>query len=320
MSTTQPIDIIKQSMRSIGALATGETPTSDEANDCLDLLNDFLEYSTNEKQMLFCVQEVIHELTGGQYTYTVGSTASNLACTFTGSIASNVLTVTAITSGALSVGQVLTGTGITTGTAITSYGTGRGGNTTAALGTYFLQLSNTFASGTIVSYPPRPLRINSAIVRVVSSIGGVLDYPVAILTSEEYELIGLKAMSGPWPRAVYYQPSMPLGVLNYWPNPSSGEMHLFCDTILNKFATLTDTIQFPPGYNLFMRFNFAEFLLTEYPRTDPVIAGQVRDMAAKTRASIKRTNMQPQQAARYDDLLIAGKRKDAGWILHGGFN
>ena len=30
-------------------------------------------------------------------------------------------------------------------------------------------------------------------------------------------------------------------------------------------------------------------------------------------------NMQPIQTARFDDVLIAGKRKDAGFILHGGF-
>ncbi len=317
---TQPIDIIKGSMRAIGALAAGENPTADEGQDGLDLLNEFLEYCSNQKQLVFCIQEAIHELTAGQFTYTVGSTASNLACTFTGSIAGTVLTVTAIASGALSVGQILTGTGITTGTAITSYGTGRGGASTAALGTYNLQLSNTFASATIVSYVPRPLRINSAFVRVVSSIGGTLDYPIAVITDEEYELIGLKALNGPWPRALYYQPSMPLGVLNYWPNPSQGEMHLFCDTILNQFATLQDTVTFPPGYKIFLRYNFAEFLLTEYPRTDPQIAAQVREMADKTRASLKRTNMQPQQAVRFDELLVAGKRKDAGWILSGGFH
>lgn len=317
---TQPLDLIKGSMRSIGALATGEQPTADEANDCFELLNEFLEYCSNQKQLVFCVQEVIHELAGGQYNYTIGSAASNVSCTFTGSIAGTVLTVTTITSGAISVGQVLTGTGITAGTAITSYGTGLGGNSTAAQGTYNLQLSNTFASGTIVSYAPRPLRINSAFVRVVTSIGGTLDYPIAVITSEEYELIGMKSLSGPWPRALYYQPSMPVGMLNYWPNPSSGEMHLFCDTILNQFSTINDAVTFPPGYKIFLRFNFAEFLLTEYPRTDPIIAQQVREMAAVTRASLKRTNMQPQQTVRFDDLLIAGKHRDAGWIMHGGFN
>lgn len=307
-------------MRSIGALAGGEVPTADEANDGLDLLNDFLDYCSNQKQLVFCVQEVIHELTGGKYAYTIGSASSDLACTFTGSIAGTVLTVTTITSGAISVGQILSGTGITAGTAITSLGTGVGGNTTAALGTYNLQLSNTFASGTIVSYPPRPLRINSAFVRIITSIGGTLDYTVVPISVEEYELIGLKGLPGPWPRALYYQPSMPVGVLNYWPNPSSGEMHLFCDTILNQFSSLTDTITFPPGYKLFMRFNFAEFLLTEYPRTDATVAGQVMKMAADTRAALKRLNALPQQTVRFDDVLIAGRRKDSSFILHGGFN
>lgn len=307
-------------MRSIGALATGETPTADEANDGLELLNGFLDYCSNEHLLVFCIQEVIHELTGGQYIYTIGSPQSNVGFGATASISGTVLTVTALLSGAISVGQILSGSTTTTGTAITSLGTGVGGNGSGALGTYNVQISQTVGSTTISGYAPRPVRINSAFVRVVSSIGGVLDYPVAVLTDEEYELIGLKAMSGPWPRALYYQPSMPTGTLYYWPNPSSGEMHLFCDTILNKFVSLTETIAFPPGYELFLRFNFAEFLLTEYPRTDPGIATQVREMASRTRASLKRTNMNPQQAARFDDLLIAGKRKDAGWILHGGFN
>jgi hypothetical protein len=30
--------------------------------------------------------------------------------------------------------------------------------------------------------------------------------------------------------------------------------------------------------------------------------------------------MQPQQASQIDTMLIANKRKNAGWILSGGFN
>lgn len=317
---TQPIDIIKGAMRSIGALATGEQPTSDEANDAFLLLNDLLDQWSNQKMLLFCVQEVIHELSNGKYNYTIGNNTADLSCTFTGSITGTVLTVTAITSGALSVGQILTGTGITSGTAITSYGTGLGGNTTSALGTYNLQLSNTFLSGTIVSYPPRPLIINSAFVRIITTIGGALDYPVDVISVENYERIGLKSLNGPWPTVVYYQPSLPLGVLNYFPNPNSaGEMHLFCNTILNNFSTLTDTVTFPAGYNLALRFCLAELLLTEYPRTDQVIAAQVIKQASEGKSFIKKTNMIPQQTVVFDPRLPRGVKNDAGWILSGGF-
>jgi hypothetical protein len=29
--------------------------------------------------------------------------------------------------------------------------------------------------------------------------------------------------------------------------------------------------------------------------------------------------MKPAQIASYDDVIVSGRRKDAGWILHGGF-
>ena len=62
----------------------------------------------------------------------------------TGSIITTVLTVTAVTSGNLAVGQTLTGTGVTAATTITSLGTGTGGT-----GTYNVNNSQTVVSETI---------------------------------------------------------------------------------------------------------------------------------------------------------------------------
>lgn len=67
---------------------------------------------------------------------TVASTA--LAGTY------GILTVSAVGSGALSVGDVLSGTGVTAGTTLTSFGTGTGG-----LGTYNVGTSQTAASTAI---------------------------------------------------------------------------------------------------------------------------------------------------------------------------
>lgn len=313
-----PADLIAKSLSDIGALASGEPVEPNIANDVFDTLNDMLDQWSNQKMLLPYVQEVIHELTGGTYQYTIGP-GGNVGATITGSISGTTLTVTALTAGALSVGQLLTGTGITSGTAITSYGTGFGGNGTAALGTYKLSLTNTFASGAITTAAPRPLRINSAFVRVSTSIAGTLDYPVAPLSSEEYELIGIKTLSGPWPRAFYYQPSLPLGVLNYWPNPSSGEMHLFCDMILNRFQSLSETIAVQPGAIMALRWNLAELLLPSFGRNDSILVGLVREYASQGRSYLKRTNMQPQQRAQFDSAIVARRRGDAGWILDGGF-
>ena len=112
MATT-PLDLIKGSLRTLGALGAGETPDADTANEAFSMLNDMLDQWSTQKMMLFAVQEVIHELTTNQTAYTIGSTAASVGCVFTGSISGNTLTVTAITSGAISVGQILSGTGIT---------------------------------------------------------------------------------------------------------------------------------------------------------------------------------------------------------------
>lgn len=317
---TQPLDIIKRSLRRIGALASGDSsPDVNEINDAFEVLNEMLDQWSNDHLLVFVQQEVIQELTGGQFIYTIGA-GGQVGASLTGSISGTVLTATALGSGAISVGQILSGTGITSGTAITSLGSALGGNGSAALGTYNLNLPNTVGSIAITSYAPRPLRINSAIVRVVNSITGTLDYPVAVLAYEEYQLIGIKTLPGPWPRAVYYQPTEPLGILNYWPNPSQGEMHLYCDTVINQFATVNDNITMPQGYIGAIGWSLSELLLPEYGELNSAQIELVTRNAAKGRMFVKRNNMHPQMPSRFDDALQVRTRKDASFILHGGFS
>ncbi|MDE1007006.1 MAG: DUF3383 family protein [Paraburkholderia fungorum] len=66
----------------------------------------------------------------------------------TGSIAGTTLTVASVTSGAVAIGQVLTGTGVTAGTKVTGFLTGSG-----AAGTYTVDTSQTVASTTITGTP-----------------------------------------------------------------------------------------------------------------------------------------------------------------------
>ncbi len=60
---------------------------------------------------------------------------------FTASIAATTLTVTAVTSGTIAVGQTVVGTGVSPGTVITALGSGTGGT-----GTYTVGLSQTISS------------------------------------------------------------------------------------------------------------------------------------------------------------------------------
>jgi hypothetical protein len=327
---TQPLDIITRSLRRIGAAAAGQAPGTNDVNNAFDVLNEMLDQWSNDHLLVFVQQEVIFECLGSVFTYTVGpSTAGGVGTTnvgtcgaaITGSIAGNVLTVTSLASGALSVGQILnTQAGITVGTAITSLSTGIGGNGTGALGTYTLNLPNTFGPGAITSYVPRPLRVNRGIVRVINSATGTLDKKVAMLTYEQYLSIGIKTLPGPWPRAVYYQPTMPNGIFFCWSNPAQGEMHLYCDTVLNQFATINDTVNLPQGYIGALSWSLAELLLTEYGETNESIIRLVTMNAANGRRFIARTNMHPQTPARIDSALASSSTQDAGWILDGGFS
>jgi len=309
---TQPIDIISGALRSIGALESGEMPDSEAATDAFNLLNDMLAEWSNDRMMIHYQTDVVFPITNGKYQYTVGP-GGQAGSVFTGSISGFTLTVTGLTSGALALGQTLVGSGIAAGTKITGFLTGAGGMLNAT-GTYTVNISQTVNSTSITGSYERPVRINTAFVRVAN-----LDYPVSVMALEDYEAIGLKTINGPWPRGIYYQASELLGTFTVWPVPSSGEMHVFCDTILGSFTTINDTVQLPQGYNLAMRYSLAELLAPEYGKASTQGLNIVSMHAAKGRAAIKRRNIKPQQVVRLDPMLTTHQTIDAGWVFSGGF-
>lgn len=83
---------------------------------------------------------------GPAVTY-MGTGNANASASFTGSIATTTLTVTAMLSGdSLVVGQYIDGSGVTNGTYITAFGTGTG-----RTGTYTVSASQTAASTTMIA-------------------------------------------------------------------------------------------------------------------------------------------------------------------------
>jgi len=322
---TTPYDIITRSLKDIGALEAGESPSADAAQDAFDMLNDLLAQWSNENMMVFYKTEIIFQTVQNTVQYTLGPGGS-VGATFTGSISGTTLTVPAngVTAGAITMGMTLSGTGITAGTTIVGFNTGAGGNVNEG-GTYTVSKSQTAASTTITAYYERPLTIESAFVRVATQqggsniAGGYLDYPVAILSLEEYESLGIKQLSGPWAKMVYYQPSETLGTLYVFPNPSSGELHLFASTIFRTFENYYETITLPQGFNMAMRWCLAERLMPMYGKASPTQITMINAFASQAKATIKRTNMRPPQVSRYPDALMVGRAKDAGFIMDGGF-
>jgi hypothetical protein len=372
----QPIDIISRALKDIGALEAGESPTADAAQDGLDLLNDMLDQWSNEDMMVYNYTEIVFPVVQNQTQYTIGPTG-DIGSNFTGYIVGDILTVTGVNSGSITLNQLIdgVGNGITAGTSIISFLTGAGGIVNAN-GTYKLNISqpsfivgatslvagNTYiitevgttnftlvgapsntvgtiflATGagtgtgkcnvvkTISGYYQKPLGINSAFVRVNTNSNGEnvanggLDYPIAVLGLDQYELIGLKTLNGPWPKALYYNPGDVLGNLFVWPNPSQGEVHLFTNTIFTRFESLYQTLAIPQGYSMALRWCLAERMMPMYGKNNPTQIAMINAFASQGKATLKRTNMRPQQVARYDEVITSSKSKDAGWILSGGF-
>jgi hypothetical protein len=102
--------------------------------------------------------------TGGVGTYTVSNSQTTASTTInsvaspaivTGAISGTTLTVSAVTSGTLRIGQTIEGTGVTDGTIIKAFGTGSGG-----VGTYTVSASQTVSSTTIYAMNWTVLPIN----------------------------------------------------------------------------------------------------------------------------------------------------------------
>jgi len=279
--------------------------------------------------------KIVQSITGAggnvneQGTYQLNIFQATQNPVFTGSISGTTLTVTAVTSGNIGIGSVISGTGITAGTTITALGSGTG-----STGTYTVSVSQTVASttitGTIVAtniqaYYQKPLQIDSCYVRIATSqsgspvLNGGIDYPVAVINLENYNSIGLKTLNGPWPKALYFNPNAETGNIFLWPNPSQGEVHMFAKTIFAGYESLSDDIALPQGYTLALRWCLAERLMPMYGKTNPTLLAQISTFAAQAKATLKRTNMAPMQVSRYQDALLMSRAKDAGWILTGGF-
>lgn len=326
----KPIDIITGALKDIGALAAGESPTSDAAQDALEMLNLLVDQWSNENMMVFNIQEIIWNVIPGQVQYTIGpnhTTANFIGAQYTGSITGNVLTVTGITQGAVVVNQFLSGSGITDGTKIISTLTGAGGNVNE-VGTYLLNITyaSPVSSQLLQAYYSKPLNINSAYVRINTSgsgspiTNGGIDYPIAILALENYNSIGLKTLSGPWPKGLYFNANEDSGNVFLWPNPSQGEVHMFAETLFRNYDSLYDDATLPQGYTAALRWCLGERLCPMYGKNDQATLGMISTFAAQAKATLKSTNMSPMRVSRYQDALLMSRAKDAGWILTGGFS
>lgn len=159
----------------------------------------------------------------------------------------------------------------------------------------------------------RPYRIVRAYSRLSSSTS--VDFPCQVVTLEKYASIGLKSQPGPWPKMVYFNGGWPSGTLNFWPVPSSVELHLWTDQVFTAL-NLTSPVNLPRGYFMGLQYSLAELLCSEYGMGVPA---DIRRFAKEFRDLLKAQNASPQNEAKIDGAIASMGGNDAGFILHGGF-
>lgn len=116
-------------------------------------------------------------------------------------------------------------------------------------------------------------------------------YPLIILPNvQDYDLIPYKTDSG-LPQRIFYDRTYPNGTLYLWPVPVPGyTLNLNSLQRIESVATLTDTLDLPPAYEMAIVYQLAMRLIPEYGiQPAPDTAAQARDALAV----IKRANQQP---------------------------
>lgn len=137
-----PTGFVKREMNAVITLWLGEASMIVPAGLPVTLFNegDFYVRATNATTI---GQKAFADLSTGQ-VISAAAGATIAAFTGTAAISGTVMTVSAVGSGTLSVGELVTGANIVTPTRILSLGTGTGGT-----GTYNMDVSQTAASGAV---------------------------------------------------------------------------------------------------------------------------------------------------------------------------
>jgi len=308
-------EIITGALRFINSYAPGESLDASDSADALATLNDVLESLSTTENSVYASDEDVFTFTAGQYQYSIGNYDAG---TFAGTLTNGSPTITLATVPSdMVVNGDLTGTGIPAGTTILSFNAIAGTVTMSANATVNVppqQIAYTIPGDFKTT---RPLRITNAFTRITGSSTQGLDYAIELIDQSRYSNIGYKRLPAPWPIYLWYNPTYPLGQLNFYQTPSTaGELHVYSDLILTSMASLTTTVLLPQGYSLMLKRMLARALAPEYGAIWTTMRERLTQEAYN---NVKALNANPVPVSTYDSAILNQNQTDAGWILTGGF-
>lgn len=154
----------------------------------------------------------------------------------------------------------------------------------------------TYTLGTSGDITTRPMSIVAALIR-----DGSNDYPVKIITAEEYAAKGDKSAQVTYPEALYDDGAYPTRTITLYPTPASAKsLILYTSRPLTQIATLDTSISLPQGYERMLKYNLAIDLAPEYGKT---VSQEIAAIAMQTRDDLERQNVRVPKS-RADEALL----------------
>jgi len=137
---------------------------------------------------------------------------------------------------------------------------------------------------------PRPVKIEGAFNRGNASTPSEFDIPIYVTENpDEYSSIISKRIATVLPLVVYDNGDYPLKTLYFWPIPTDTTYApvLWYWTPVSSFATTSDTVSLPPGYQRALQKNLALEICPAFAAAPSQLLGA---QAMESKAQIKRIN------------------------------
>lgn len=115
------------------------------------------------------------------------------------------------------------------------------------------------------------------------------EYPIALITLEDWAQITVKNTQNPLPTKLYVEDTYPKETLHFWPVPSAvRSVILRTWKPLTTFTSLSTSISLPPGYEEMLVYNLAIRMAPEYGKA---VSAEVSQIALDSKENIKRKNV-----------------------------
>jgi hypothetical protein len=169
---------------------------------------------------------------------------------------------------------------------------------------------------------PRPVDIEYANI-ILNTFNPVIRVPMAIIDAGQWANIGVQQLPDSIPNVLYYDKnfsSTGFGTINIWPGSLDGYLlEIYTWQQITTFPDLTTAIIYPPGYEEFIRKNWARMAI---PAMKPYMKfgadlSMIIKEAARTRQIIAIANIKNDVLAGDAAFLGSGSRNGAWNYLSG---